>query len=698
MTILRPAGFAGLAACLVFLATPSFALPNDEASDTFDQGVEFLRRGRKAEALNAFQKVLAMDLSNEEAYELWKSTDAEIWLEMLSEQGDLELVTMRLMSMAKAQVRERRDDPEAIRDLLKKIGGDDVVARTMAIRALSSDHGQFAVQYMLPSLNEQADADRRVLFMNALTHMGDDVVLPLCAAMDSPDAFQRRNVALTLGRIGDARAAAWLARAVQSDSDEGVKKAAAGALAECGGAAKGAEFAFAVLGHEYHLANMTVLRADQITNVVWNFSGGKLAATEVPRYLYAQEMSKVAYYNALRVNAASAPALSGLVRTFASEMQMIADRRASGLDVGSEAAAARTGMLAVAAAGSSAVDRGLKASLREGDQMAAVGLCRAVQEGLVVAGDGLMAALNDGDAVLRAEAALALAAQSRGGKVGANVVGALGDAAGRKISRVAAIIDSNAGRAKSTAAALEAKGMLVNVWGKGSTGLANLFRVPGLDAILVADSLTDLTCNQVLTEIQASSRFAETPLLVITNNADSASELYGSRVAGIVANGDLSAVAASMSDSMGRDRDLADELSRRSSAALAKLAAQGADVAGALEGLMATITNGRPDGVTIPALTALGSAGRTAEANAVAALAADDSASDAVREAAAMACATMFTRGVDGSGCLDALHGVVASDASLNVRGAAASALGRLKLNPEMRAELLELVRVNVGE
>ena len=70
----------------------------------------------------------------------------------------------------------------------------------------------------------------------------------------------------------------------------------------------------------------------------------------------------------------------------------------------------------------------------------------------------------------------------------------------------------------------------------------------------------------------------------------------------------------------------------------------------------------------------------------------------AVREAAALACAQMFGRGVSGDGSLEALNGVVGSDAALNVRGAAAAALGRLKLDPAMRTHLLELVRVNVGE
>ncbi len=68
MTIFRP---LGIAAGLLLLAVPSFGYVGPDAQDTFDEGVEALRRGRTEEALAAFQQVLAMDLSNEEAYELW---------------------------------------------------------------------------------------------------------------------------------------------------------------------------------------------------------------------------------------------------------------------------------------------------------------------------------------------------------------------------------------------------------------------------------------------------------------------------------------------------------------------------------------------------------------------------------------------------------------------------------------------------
>jgi hypothetical protein len=185
--------------------------------------------------------------------------------------------------------------------------------------------------------------------------------------------------------------------------------------------------------------------------------------------------------------------------------------------------------------------------------------------------------------------------------------------------------------------------------------------------------------------------------MILAQNGESATELYGDSTSGILSDGDFSGVADALSDSLGRDRDRANDLSHRASTALASLAASGVDVSVALPGLIASLAN-RPDAVAIPALAAIGASGGQGAAAKAASLSADATRSDEAREAAAMACAAMFTRGVSGDGALDALHGVVTSDAALNVRGAAAAALGRLDLDASMRAELLRLVRVNVGE
>jgi HEAT repeat protein len=694
MTIFRPLGFA---VGLTLLAVPTFALPMDDAQDTFNNGIQLLNRGQEEKALHEFQKVLAMDLSNEAAYKLFSTTDSAIWLDMLMREGDMQIVTQRLMSMAKLRRTEQRDDADAIRGLVRAATGEDLAARMTATNKLSIDHGEYAVKYLLNSLGKDADTDRRVMVMNLLTSMGDDVVLPLCAALDTKDEFLRRNVAVTLGYIGDDRAAAHLSRLAEMDTDEGVRTAAAAALASCGGAAKGAEHAFMMMGLNYHLADMKVLRPYQYSDVVWSFGAGELSSTMVPRYLYSEELAKVSFYNALRVNPASKGALSGLARVYASEMQKIEDRAASGLEVGGEAAQAKAGMLAVAAAGSRAIDGGLLSSIRADDQMAAVGLCRAVQMGLAVGGDGLVKALAEGNPSLQGEAALAMAAQARGPMTNNNVVEALGVAAGRTTSRIAAVIGGNGSRAGAAASALMDQDMLVNHWSTGAKGLANLYRVPGLDVILVADRLSDLTTDQVISEIQASSTFGETPIVILAQNADQAEELYGDRVAGIIGTNDFSSVKGYLSESKGRDRDRADSLSSRSSDALAALAASGSDVSAALP-MLETTLSGRSDAVMLSALGAIGACGNAGTAVKLAELVSNSGASDEVREAAAMACAEIFGRGNSADGILDGLIKVVGSDAPLSVRSAIAAALGRLDLEASVRAKLMMLVRVNVGE
>ena len=72
-------------AALVLAAPAAFS---QDLKETFDQGYELLSRDRKDEALRMFQKVLSMDPTSEQAYELWKSTDHEVWMEMLRERGD----------------------------------------------------------------------------------------------------------------------------------------------------------------------------------------------------------------------------------------------------------------------------------------------------------------------------------------------------------------------------------------------------------------------------------------------------------------------------------------------------------------------------------------------------------------------------------------------------------------------------------
>ena len=81
-------------------------------------------------------------------------------------------------------------------------------------------------RYALYGLGDANNDEKRVKYMHALTEMSTDVVLPLVAALATDDTYLRRNIALTLGHIGDPRAAAALTRTADVDSDAGVQEAA----------------------------------------------------------------------------------------------------------------------------------------------------------------------------------------------------------------------------------------------------------------------------------------------------------------------------------------------------------------------------------------------------------------------------------------------------------------------------------------
>ena len=289
-----------LLAFAALLSAPARAQDNAQANQ-LQQAVDALANGNQEEALRLLQEVLNADPSNEDAYELWSSTENRVWLKLLTQGGELELVARELADRAKLGRKERQNNPDEIRELLKKLlAADDLVARNKLVNQLASDYGEFAVPILIYSLAEGGEQDRQLIVMNALTRMGSDVVPPLTEAMDSPDAMLRRNVALTLGRIGDPRARPVLARAVASDSDGGVRSAATQALPRVGGPGDAGQL-YLEQGEAYYREDDTVLAPYQYSDVIWRWEGNGLVSVEVPRFLYAPEMAKKSYYRALQI-------------------------------------------------------------------------------------------------------------------------------------------------------------------------------------------------------------------------------------------------------------------------------------------------------------------------------------------------------------------------------------------------------------
>ena len=105
----------GLCLALAALATPLFS---QATGDLYSEGVDLLARGRKTEALAKFQAILAADLSNEAAYELWKEADHQVFLDLIVEGGEYRLVAERLLARAKLGRSEHRNDTDAVRALV----------------------------------------------------------------------------------------------------------------------------------------------------------------------------------------------------------------------------------------------------------------------------------------------------------------------------------------------------------------------------------------------------------------------------------------------------------------------------------------------------------------------------------------------------------------------------------------------------
>ncbi len=690
------AGASSLASArLSFAALPLQA----DAKAAFEQAVDLLARGRNDEALVGFQTVLNAGLTEDQAYEIFRMTESDTWLDMLRQGGEMELTARRLMSLATSGRRAHRDNAEAIKTQIAKLDSADTVERRSAIRTLSGEHGAFAVPYMLPALADQGNDDRRVAMITALASMDTSVVVPLLAVLDSDDAFLRRNVAFALGHIRDPRASGTLAARASSDPDPSVREAAQQALDSIGQGAKGDTAVSMLLqeGTDYSLRSGRILADYQYSDVVWSYEGGALVATPTPRDIYPDEMARQCFYRALALDPTNLRARAGIARAAASVHARAQAMAQVGGDVTALEPVLQSRLVAANATGAAAQDLALAECLEQGDMGTAAVLARMLHGSGTA--QSLATALGANDASVRGEAAISLANRRGGAQtVDPRVLAELGEAAGREVLRIALIVDADAARAGQWSAALEAKGWLTAVAPSGGRGLSMMQRLAGMDAVLVAESLPDMTTQQVIAEMRLDSRLEKTPALLLTASAEKAAEIFGESVQGTLTSAaDLTAVETAVAGALDGDRAQADELAARAAKALAHLGSQGVDISATRGALHRALT--RPDAVSGAACMALASAGDSESVAALAGACADEARSLGVREAAAHAIAEILGRqggelSADGAKALSAL---LQSSSEPALAAAAARALGAANLSAADRASLLEGMRAKVG-
>ncbi|HTF86811.1 MAG TPA: HEAT repeat domain-containing protein [Planctomycetota bacterium] len=675
------------------LALPAITWQDGDVETTFKEGVEQLRRGHNDEALKKFREVLAKNPTGDQAYKIWNSTDSEIWQDMLVSGGEMEMIAKRLMNLVKMGRKERKNDAEAIKKALTDLRSENSAESRKARLALASDHGEYAVGFMLPTLAEQGSDDRRILYMHTLTEMDSDVVIPLIEALNSPDPFLRRNVAYVLGNIGDPRAAGMLAHLAKSDTDGGARSAAEAALAKCKSSGD-ALTEFLKAGEDYSLRHDNVLSSYQYSDVVWNWTDKGLVSNPVPREVYNDELAKKNYMRALAVDANSLAARAGLARSYADEGAKLSAMKDAGQDVAAMSSTMDNDAIQLGLVGPDALDAALSDAVKNSDSTAGQALIRALAACPNAPTAGLMAALASNDGAMRSESAVVLGNLSVASHTPASpqVIAALGEAAGREVVRTVFVIEPNAEIRNAALAHVDQLGFASMGADRGANGLVLLHRVPGVDAVIVSETLPDITTFQVIDELRADPRFEKTPIFVLSANAEQGKELYGALATGVVASGgDLAELGTAMGALTG-DRATADRLAAQASTTLGAISRAGGDISPAVDGLVKTLAN-REDAVTVPAMATLGMAGGSGHVAPLVAVLGDAKRSEAARTAAADALNNIFSRGASASPeDIQAMKAVLSSDAPLGVRISAGRALGRAT-SGDTRAELIHSTR-----
>ncbi len=689
--------FLGLFALPVLVASAA-AFPLDVSSD-FDAAIDLWSRGRKQEALDAMRRMLASDPDPSEVYQVYLSADSDTLADFMAEGDAYTQTAMRFIERASLGRTALQNDESSIRSLVREYFAASTTAdRLSALARIDAQHGEYAVPMFVNAIGNGDDPQRVIDAMLAIQSMGPVAIQPLLVALASDNEFQRKNVVLALGNIGDPRAGAALLMHASADASETIRAAAAAGAERCG-AAGDASALFLQLGNDYHHRRASVLRDIDYSDVIWTWNGTTLEANESPKAIYNNVLAKGAFYHALGLAPDSQDAVAGIARESVDIQAKLASLDAAGMDVGSHLEAANEGMLAVMSAGTEALDRALSMSVASGDSATGSRIAAVLGEIASAPTEGLNAALVGGGASMSGQAAVSLSfiAARSNTAVSGEIVSALGTAVGRRVVKLAVIIDGDAQRAADMVTALDGQGVLAQHAGSGAQGLVMLGQLSGIDTILVGDDLPDLTTDAVIARVRQNPAFGSTPTFLLTADEDLA-DAYGDRIQGSFAGADgIDALSEVFEASLDDNRARADALAQSAAEALRVLGWRGiSDLSGAVEGLAAA-TNGRRDGIAVPALHTIGLIGDASHVDVALAVLSNGDASDESRIAAAEAVGMIGGRIDLAAAVSSAMRDIMDSDASLELRTAIAKALGHMNLGAESRAGVLESVRSRVG-
>ncbi len=702
------------------MVTAATAQVDEETERLFTEAVAAYRQGDDAKGLELIKQVLSRDPSNEEAYRLREKFAMGVWVDLLLKGGENRAVINTFLDRARVGERTKRDDAEAINQLLEEIRGGDFAARRTAELTLERAHGDYAVPYIVEALASSGNDDFKTNLLRLLTAMGPEATLPLMESLDTSNDKLKTDVCIALGLIKDDRAAGALKAVVETAKDPGLVAAADRALrnmhlpAEASGrSAK--ELLVDLASRYYDPLKSLVMKEVSANRPVWKWADGKLGKYDVPVYLYHLEVAEEACYDALSVDPEYQPAQTWLARIHLAQMEELSAATSRGSEGAEELKGkmAKSSLLA-ATAGVDNLEEAVRACIKDRDLAVAergIFTLRDLLGSRGFQGGVLTDALTSEYKVIRYAAAIAIGelAPAPSFANAEAVVPELARCVGESTRRAILVIDNNDDTRNQLLSELRELGYFAVGANDGADGVMLAKRGPNPDLVIVRTTLagsdTAISAQGVVNELKSDERTKEIPILGLTaeDRADSDEALFGGKVAGMVKVPLVKdAYAGTVKDSFGaRTDDQARALaySERAATALAGLAATAGslDPSAAFANLQRSLGE-KPDNVKLPAIKALGGIGNTDGYEALAKVFGDDSAGAPVRAAAAKAIGQIARAG--GSlpePMFQALIGGLGL-ADLEVAGGAAEGLGIAPLNASQRAEVATKHRISLSD
>lgn len=410
MAILRKS-FLGLTAVCI-AAGGAFAQENKAK---IEQAFSLVMTGKKAEAIAPLEAVLAKDVSQADAFKLWSSIRADIWQELVLQEGKVGQLAKALLLKARAGKTELERDQAKIDALVAQAtdAAADYGKQRAAIEQLKIKHGEFAVPALLAKVGDHDDDKGSLLAMVACEQIGWAASMPMIEALASENPTMRRNIAAIFNLTKDHRAIPALT-ALLKDGNEGVVTVAKSALKSMGGSESADSVALHLKQAQDYVVGIGTQGAD-ISDVVWSFAGGKLTYKDCDAAVYSYELAKKNAEKALAIDPASQTAATLIARSYLAQCAAIDNNNIEGLKDTKNAL-----KMVAMAMGPKTLNAAVVDSIRDNQPYAAVAAIEALGATVdrdAIGSSALIPALDSSNKMIAYAAALAVTNASRASNV-----------------------------------------------------------------------------------------------------------------------------------------------------------------------------------------------------------------------------------------------------------------------------------------